>query len=141
MFLELHRVEADTRNTRGSLFVDGNLECVTLEDRVRPDGVKVPHETAIPAGTYTVIMNPSPKFKRIMPRLLGVPMFEGILIHSGNTEEDTWGCILVGGSFTNNEITGGSSTPAYQALFAKLMGAHNRSEKITITITNDFQVT
>jgi hypothetical protein len=141
MKLELHRVEGDDHKTKGSLLVDGILECITLEDRVRPDGVKVPHETAIPAGTYQVVLKPSPKFGRVMPRLLDVPEFDGILIHPGNTQEDTWGCLLVGGSFDKDgNITAGSSIPAYQNLFKKLLSAHARCEKISITITNDFQV-
>ena len=140
MRLELHRVKQTGKNTQGSLFIDGVFECITLEDTVRPDGVKVPHETAIPAGTYDVILATSPKFGRIMPRLLNVPNFDGVLIHPGNTEEDTWGCILVGGSFTYDEITGGTSSTAYQTLFNKLMAAHCRNAKIAITITNDFQV-
>ena len=143
MKLELHRVKETNHNTLGNLFVDGAQECITLEDVVRdlgPDGSgKIPHETAIPSGTYEVVLVPSPKMGRIMPRLLNVPFFDGILIHCGNTEEDTWGCILVGGTYTNDEITGGTSTPAYHALFPKLEAAKSRGDKITITITDDFK--
>ena len=143
MHLELHRVKETSHNTQGSLFVDGVLECVVLEDVVRdlgPTGAgKIPRETAIPAGTYEIRLLPSPKMGRIMPRLMTVPFFDGILIHCGNTEEDTWGCLLVGGSFTNDKITGGTSTPAYHNLFPKLMAAHCKEEKINIRVTNDFQ--
>jgi hypothetical protein len=138
MHLELHRVDGDTAGTRGSLFVNGALECCTLEDTVRL-GKKVPKETAIPAGTYPLILNVSPKYGKVMPRLLDVPNFDGILIHPGNTEEDTWGCILVGLSFDGSgHITGGTSTTAFNALFAKLRAAHMRQEPIDITVTNDF---
>lgn len=145
MKLELHRVEQDqeipkgreNRRTRGSLFVDGNLQCHILEDEVRP--VKIMERTAIPAGTYQVVMVPSPKFKRVMPRLLDVPGFTGILIHSGHDEHDTWGCLLTAGGFDKDgDIIAGSSRPAFVALFDRLAAAWDRNERIDITITNDF---
>lgn len=80
--------------TIGSLLVDGDYFCDTLEDAVRD--TKIPGRTAIPAGRYRVIVNHSPRFGRELPRLLDVPGFEGILIHRGNTAEDTAGCILLG---------------------------------------------
>lgn len=92
-------VTGDT--TMGTLTVDGMPECYTLEDVVRTaqgediHDVKVPGETAIPAGTYRVEMDQSPKFGRV-PHLRDVPGFTDILIHAGNTVKDTEGCILVG---------------------------------------------
>lgn len=84
--------------TIGKMFVDGLYFCDTLEDEVRNLEVedKIPGNTAIPEGRYKVIVNVSPKFKRELPRLVDVPGFSGILIHRGNTSEDTSGCILVG---------------------------------------------
>lgn len=76
------------------MFIDGKYFCDTLEDEVRD--VKIPGSTAITCGEYRVIVNVSPRFGRELPRLLDVPNFEGILIHRGNTAEDTAGCILVG---------------------------------------------
>jgi hypothetical protein len=145
--LELHRVEMDkdipkgrtNRRTRGSLFFAGELECAILEDEVRAPGVKVQNQTAIPAGRYQVVMNWSPKFEKIMPRLLKVPMFDGILIHPGNDEADTAGCLLTAGSFdSNGDVTAGSSRPAFNAFTAKLSNALQQGE-VWITITNDFQ--
>ena len=130
MELTLYRRPTVGNATPGDLYVDGVLECRTLEDVVRPLGPhgegKVPGETAIPAGRYRVRMDVvSPRFGRILPRLEGVPGFTGILIHSGNTAEDTHGCILVGQRLTEDgsRIVGGTSTPAFKALFAKLKAA------------------
>lgn len=140
MELVLHRTTATKKSTIGELFVDGVLECYTLEDVVRdlgPNGEgKVWGQTAIPAGTYEVVLNLSPKFGRIMPRLLGVPFFDGILIHKGNTDNDTHGCILVGDEPGEDVIR--KSTPAFDRLYPKLVQAVGRAERITITITNNF---
>ena len=77
---------------------DGSVsfEGFAVEDRVRAPGVKVPGETAIPAGTYKMILSKSPKFGRILPEILNVPNFVGIRIHKGNTAEDSAGCLIIG---------------------------------------------
>jgi hypothetical protein len=106
--------------------IDGVFECFTLEDIERP--VKIKAETAIPKGTYKVIINQSNRFKRLMPLLLNVPNFEGVRIHSGNTNHDTEGCILVGQTRNKNYI--GQSRKAYAKLFKKMQAAKD----ITLTI-------
>ena len=84
--------------TIGRLYVNGELWCNTLEDKVRDltKEKKVPGKTAIPAGTYKVVLTYSNKFKRRLPLLLDVPFFTGIRIHAGNTADDSEGCILLG---------------------------------------------
>lgn len=64
-----------------------------------------------------IIINYSPKFKRLLPRLLDVPNFEGILIHTGNTIKDTSGCILVGKLNENKLI---NSRDIFNTLFSRL---------------------
>lgn len=98
MKLQIKRIAKKSDYTIGKLYIDGEYFCDTLEDRVRnlPKEKKIAGETAIPSGKYPVIVNKSPRFGRLLPRLLNVPHFEGILIHRGNTAKDTSGCILVG---------------------------------------------
>lgn len=81
--------------TLGELSIDGKFFCYTLEDTVRENGVKVHGETAIPYGTYKVIVNMSNRFKRLMPLLIDVPNFEGVRLHGGNSHVDSHGCPLI----------------------------------------------
>jgi len=140
MELALHRTHVIGEATLGELFVNGVMECFTLEDVVRdlgPNGEgKVYGKTAIPAGTYEVIISLSPKFGRLMPRLVDVPFFTGILIHKGNTEENTHGCILVGDMINQGRLI--HSTAAFDRLYPKIVEAIGNHEKVTITITNNF---
>lgn len=105
MKLLLKRIFKGETYTIGNLYVDGVKFCDTLEDKVRPDGVKVWGETAIPYGVYKCKITYSQRFKRKLPLLLNVPMFEGIRIHPGNTAVDTHGCILVGVNSEKGKIT------------------------------------
>lgn len=79
--------------TTGELLVEGEHFCWTLELPWRDNA---PGISCIPLGAYGVFMTLSTRFKREMPRLIGVPGRLGVLIHSGNTDHDTEGCILVG---------------------------------------------
>jgi len=94
--LTLTRLIFSDTSTIGSLALDGLKVADTLEDTCRREGVKIHGKTAIPPGTYKLAILPSAKYGRLMPRLLNVPGYEGILIHAGNTAQDTAGCILVG---------------------------------------------
>lgn len=113
--LELRTIAKRQNYTIGKLFIGGEYFCDTLEDRCRDlkdlnnDGDfddegegKIKGKTAISAGRYEIILTYSPKFKRILPLLVGVPGFDGIRIHFGNDENDTEGCILVG----ENKVVG-----------------------------------
>lgn len=121
--------------TIGSLSVNGEKFCDTLEDRVRDlagGESKVPGETAIPEGRYRVIVNRSPKFGRDLPRLLDVPQFEGVLIHRGNTDKDSSGCILVGENKVKGKVI--NSTPYEEKLVALCKAALAEGETIEIEV-------
>ena len=127
--------------TIGNLYVDGSFFSNTLEDKnrdVNKNGkfdngeAKVYGETCIPFGTYRIVVNMSPKFKRELPRLLNVPSFEGILIHRGNTAKDSAGCILVGENKAVGKVL--NSTPYEERLVKMMKEAIARGEEITIEI-------
>ncbi|MCX4291121.1 MAG: DUF5675 family protein [Odoribacter sp.] len=134
MKLNLERLFLKPDYTIGKLYVDGTYFCDTLEDRVRDltKEKKVPGQTAIPAGVYEVIVNISPRFRRKLPRLLDVPGFNGILIHRGNTPEDTAGCILVGENREQGKVI--NSTRYELQLTGMLERAQGKGEKITVEI-------
>ena len=96
----------------------GDFSCYTCEDVVRPMGVKVKGQTAIPAGKYQVVIDMSQRFGKEMPHVLNVPMFDGIRIHPGNTAADTEGCILLGKSKGKDSVL--QSRDAFNEFFPKL---------------------
>lgn len=122
--------------TIGRMSIDGVPFCNTLEDKVRDltKESKVFGRTAIPAGTYRITMTYSPKFKRVMPLVNGVPQFEAIRIHPGNKAEDTEGCILVG---ENTVIGGLTNSRIYSDKLNKsIQDAIDKKEDVFITINN-----
>lgn len=142
MKLELKRIALKSNYTIGKLFINGTYYCDTIEDKVIDlnkngkfdDGLtKVMHQTAIPYGTFKVVVNHSPKFNRELPRLLDVPYFEGILIHNGSDQNSSSGCIIVGENKTVGKVT--NSTFYMNNLTARIKDAQNKGETITITIS------
>lgn len=127
MKIAIKRLHKTENSTIGELTIDGKFECYTLEDKERD--VKIKGETAIPTGTYKVIINQSNRFKRLLPLLIAVPNFEGVRIHAGNSNHDTEGCILVGMNRSVDYIT--KSRKAFDILFKKMQSAKD----ITITIS------
>ena len=117
MKLHLQRTERGDRYTMGRLAIDGEPFCDTLEptDRhldaitMRPEQ-KLYGQTAIPTGSYPVVLTYSPRFKRTLPLLKNVPHFEGIRIHPGNSATDTAGCILVGRRLHSGRLTDSRQT-------------------------------
>ena len=141
MELELTRSAKTNRSTIRELTVNGSFECFILEDKDRGlrqgmpvselMALKIKNETAIPTGRYELVVSFSERFQKKLPLLLDVPVFEGIRIHSGNTEVNTSGCLLPGKDKFPNEVR--SSAAAFKALFAKIEAALDR-EKIFITV-------
>ena len=134
MKLKVERLWKKPGYTVGRLYVDGKFFCNTLEDSVRDLNRerKVPGKTAIPYGEYKVVFNWSPKFGRNLPRLLNVPAFEGILIHPGNTADDSSGCILVGKNTKVGRLT--ESRYTSDRLNVLVKDAQRKGESITIEI-------
>lgn len=134
MKLRVERLWKKPAYTVGRLFVDGKFFCNTLEDTVRDlsNEKKVYGKTAIPYGEYKVVYNWSPKFGRNLPRLLNVPAFEGILIHPGNTADDSAGCILVGRNTEVGRLT--ESRYTSDKLNVLIEDAQRRGGSITIEI-------
>lgn len=119
--------------TLGKLSMGYIFQVYTVEDKVRPE--KVAGVTAIPAGTYKVVITMSPRFGRLLPLLIDVPGFEGVRIHPGNTAADTEGCIIVGLQRTDNGVA--KSRDAMDKLQPLIQSAIDRGEEVTLTITDD----
>lgn len=152
MEIIVKRIALKDDYTIGKMYVDGAYLCDTLEDKVRDynkDGdlkdaneQKVYGKSAIPYGRYEIAIDVvSPKYAQrasyiwcggYLPRLLNVPHFDGILIHAGNSAEDSAGCLLVG----ENKIKGRlvNSMATLKRLYAILKSADAKDEQIWITI-------
>lgn len=139
MNITVKRLWIDEGITLSKIFVDGQFICLGLEDPLR--SLKVKGETGITAGIYKVALRYSPKFSpkygHEMLWVKDVPGFEFILIHPGNTKEDTDGCLLVGSTLgvVNGKIAVMASTTAYHSLY-KLVLPSAKSGKLTIEYVN-----
>lgn len=143
MKITVNRIFKGPSYTIGKLYIDGEFFCDTIEDVVRSLPAVCPNtpkdrackcagkvyaRTAIPAGTYKVTMEYSPRFKRTLPYLHNVPHFLGILIHSGNTDADSAGCIIVGRNTVKGKVL--ESRVTLDALIKRIKG----QKGVTITI-------
>ena len=130
MNLRVIREPSTAAATMGLLLIDGVFVCWTLEDVVRP--VKIPGETAIPAGRYAVRLSLSQRFQKVLPEVLAVPGFTGIRVHGGNGALDTQGCVLVGRKRTTNGVL--ESKLALMEVMEQLRRATTAGDQITISI-------
>lgn len=117
----------------------GTFYVWTLEDVVREvEGEPVEEwkrygETAIPCGTYKLILDWSNRFQKEMPHILDVPGFSGVRIHSGNGPEHTEGCILVGTSVSQGRLV--DSRSAYNLVMDMLDNYYESGKTVDISIT------
>ncbi len=155
MEVRVRRIALKDKYTIGKMYIDGKYVCDVLEDKVRDlnkngkfdnGETKVPNHTAIPYGTYEITMHvKSSKFSDFekypwakeydgyLPRLTNVPLFVGVLLHVGNSDVDSSGCLLVGENKVVGKVINSTNT------FRRLMNdyfipAKKRGEKIYITI-------
>lgn len=142
MKLEVKRIAKRETYTIGKMYINGQYFCDTIEDKDRGlndsmtelhiKELKVYGKTAIPVGTYEVKMTMSAKYKRVMPEVLNVKGYSGIRIHSGNTAEDSLGCILLGKNKAVGKVL--ESRATCDAFYKVLNGAVANGEKIMLTI-------
>ena len=149
MELKVLRFSSQEDSTSGLLFLEGDLGlqflCYTLEDEAR--ALKIKGETRVPAGIYEIKLRTEggfhEKYKKRFPsihkgmlHIVDVPNFEWILIHTGNTDSHTAGCLLVGDSQENNIIIKdgfiGKSTNAYKRIYPNIAKAIELGENVTI---------
>lgn len=146
MRLTLKRIANKKTYCIGKLYINGKYFCDTLEDVDRGldstmteeeiKKIKVKSETAIPTGIYKIILNYSPKFKKVMPLITNVKGYSGVRIHTGNSAKDTEGCLLVGKNTIVGRLT--DSRKMYDALFKRLQ--QKGSNDITIEINRNYTV-
>ena len=132
-----------TRHARRADYTIGRLEdengkkiCDTLEPIWRNyDGgeMKIPRKSAIPEGSYRVVVTKSQRFQKYLPLLVGVPGFEGVRIHAGNTSRDTEGCILVGQNLQVGKVLWSRIT------LERLMKLIENEKEIYLTIKNTWE--
>ena len=148
MKLTVVRTQFGTDATNGILLIDGVFECFTLEDQYQ--AVKVMHETCIPEGTYDIQFRKtggfhskySERYKNAhygMLHIQDVPNFTYILIHTGNTDEHTSGCLIVGETQQDLEVSKdgfiGSSAVAYKKMYTKVANQLLQRKPVTIEYT------
>lgn len=147
MKLEVVRFGHGKEDTIGLLMINGKFECFTLEDQLQTK--KVYGETRIPEGTYRVEFRKEggfhhrylnkfgSEFHKGMLQIKDVPGFEYVLIHIGNEDDDTAGCLLVGNSVDQNVTRDAhllQSTPAYKRIYPDIAAALINGDVVTINI-------
>jgi hypothetical protein len=141
----INRWHFSPKATIGTLSIPSLFKAYSLEDVDRGLSAdmsltdllaqKVQNQTAIPHGTYQIVMDFSMRFQRIMPHILNVPAFTGIRIHGGNTNLDTDGCPMLGTFFdTNKDIIWGCAEPVskFNEILTKLLAD---GEYVQVTIS------
>ena len=139
MKIVVNRIAKKPTYTIGKLYINDKYFCDTLEDTDRNINnnmsiaeiisKKLRGKTAIPTGTYQLSITYSPRFKKNMPLISPVKGFDGIRIHTGNTSEDTDGCLLLGENKVKGKVI--NSKVTYEKFFSLI----SKELRNTITIT------
>lgn len=159
MKISLKRIYTNNQYTIGHIYVDGTYICDSIEDADRglKDSMtleeirskKIKDKTAIPQGNYKVTMNViSPRFSKKkyykdfcggrLPRITSVKGFDGVLIHIGNTDKDSSGCLIVGYNKEKGKVL--NSKQAFEKLYRMLDSANRNGEKIDIKIYSTYNI-
>ncbi|MBF9237433.1 hypothetical protein I2I05_08485 [Hymenobacter sp. BT683] len=127
----LTRQPSTPTSTSGQLTFEGQHLAWTLEDVVRPAGVKLYGETAIPAGRYELVLTFSNAFQKYLPLLMNVPGFLGVRLHGGNHAGHSLGCPLLGLERGSDKIW--NCAPAVKKVM-DLMKKHEKKEKMYLVV-------
>ena len=141
MEITVYRYNSDTDHSNGLMLIDKEFQCYTLEDEYRT--LKVMGETRIPDGRYPIGFRTEGGFHerykakyggwhKGMLEIKQVPNFKYILIHKGNDDDDTAGCLLVGSGNTNGANFISNSGDAYMKIYPKIKNALRRNERVYI---------
>ena len=149
METKIIRVAQGKESTLSQLYINGIFQCYLLEDKIRE--VKIFSGTAIPSGVFSLKLNThgakNVNYKKAFGKLhegmieiSGLPNFNFVYIHTGNTIKETAGCPLCGFGFQfvdgNFQVT--QSVAAYKMIYPKLV-ALVKAETNTMIIENNFQ--
>jgi hypothetical protein len=132
MKILVERFDSGSNDTLGRVYIDGVLKCFSIEDEKR--AVKVKGDTCIPTGTYKIGFYDSPSHGAKSLMIKDVPNFKYILIHTGNTEDDTCGCLIVGkriGTLNNKRAVLDSKT-AFKEIYKLISTALDAGEEVEI---------
>lgn len=145
MRITVDRIKSNDDATLSIISTQSGFECFGLEDEYRED--KIANETRIPGGLYKIRLKPHGRmheryqrkfyFHQGMLHLQDVPGFTDILIHIGNTDDDTAGCLLVGSGCDSAELRLTKSTYAYMKLYKKVVQAAAEHDLDILIIDND----
>jgi hypothetical protein len=155
MKIDVKRFADNNDTTLGIFYIDGIFECFTVEDQEQKIK-KVKGETRIPNGTYQISLRAEGGYHNRYTKKYGsmhkgmlcihnAPNwkiinnnmeFQYILIHTGNTDEHTMGCLLLNDAVSGKTFTGSSSVDAYKRVYPKIAKALESGEKVTITYTD-----
>lgn len=147
MKINLIRTQFGDDATNGLIFIDEVFECFSLEDQYQDK--KVYGETCIPEGTYPVEFRKeggfhnrySAKydFHKGMLEIKNIPNFKWVLFHLGNTDENTAGCVLVGDTQQDLDVSKdgfiGSSGNAYKKFYPKVATALENGESVSLIVS------